>query len=127
MKSYSVLIVLALAVLLAAASLGYAETTEKPEAEVQSRCCVITSDAKAQCVPCPSPCIKTKLSQSCVTLTGDSVQCVPCPSPCTTPQGSHGCSISGEVCVPDKAACCPGGRISEDAGDCCELVRRRSI
>ena len=127
MKSYSVLIVLALAVLVAAAGVALSETAEKQDAEVKSACCVAPGGDKAQCVPSPSPCIKTKSSQSCVIVTGDTVQCVPCPSSRTTPQGSHGCSVSGKVCQPKKAACCPGGKIREDAADCCELLRRRSI
>lgn len=127
MKNYSVLIILALAVLFAVAGVAISETTEKQDAEVKSACYVTSGGDKAQCVPCPTPCPKTTAPQSCVTATGDAVQCVPFPSPCTTPQGSSGCSISSKACVPDKAACCPGGEVGGDAADYCKQLRRRSI
>jgi hypothetical protein len=127
MKSYSVLIILALAVLSAAAGVAISGTTEKQEAEVKSACYVVSGGDKAQCVPCPSPCRKTTSPQSCVTATGDAVRCVPRPSPCTAPQGSSGCNISSKACVPDKAACCPGGEVSGDAADYCKQLRRTSI
>ncbi|MGB2769013.1 MAG: hypothetical protein WBC88_04735 [Candidatus Zixiibacteriota bacterium] len=127
MKYYSVLIVLALAALLAAAGVAISETAEKQEAEVKSACYVASGGDKAQCVPCPTPCPNTTSPQSCVTATGDTVRCIPCPSPCTTPQGSSGCDISGKVCVPDKATCCPGGEISGEAADYCKQLQRRSI
>ena len=127
MKSYSVLIVLALAVLSATAGVAVSDTAEKQDAEVRSACYVASGGDETRCVPCPSPCPKTTSPQSCVTVTGDAVQCVPCPSPCTAPQGSSGCNISGKVCVPDKAACCPGGEVSGDAADYCKQLQRRSI